>query len=83
MEFQEQKKLTANNNQYLISFYKLNNNKNPSGYKVMSYYVFAMVEIKDKIIAFESNSLQHNNQVDMEKSILSIKLINTFNNEQQ
>jgi hypothetical protein len=76
MEFQQQKNLTVNNNQYLISFYEMNNNKNPNGYKVMSYFIFAVAKINDKIIFVETYSTGRNNQANMEKSVLSIKLKN-------
>jgi len=73
MQFQEQKDSTANGNQFLWSLYTMNNNKNTSGYKVMTYYVFAVTRIRNKIIAFQSFALGRNNQQDMEKTVLSIQ----------
>jgi len=70
---QLQDRKTSNSNNTLVRFYQLNNNPNPDGYKVMTYYVYAVKKINDKIIFFQSTSLGSNNQDDMEKTILSLK----------
>ena len=76
-EFQERKENALNNSKSLIAFYKKNNNKNPTGYKVMSYFVFGVIQVADKFIVVESVALGgKNNQPDIEKFILSFKLIN-------
>jgi hypothetical protein len=70
---QKEEVIKSENMVGLIKFYSKNNNKNPTGYKVMSYVVLAILEIEDEVIFIDAFAIGSNISKDFEKSILSIK----------
>lgn len=74
---QKQEVIKSENIEGLIKFYSKNNNKNPTGYKVMSYIVLAILEIENEVIFIEAFAIGSNISKDFEKTILSIKKLDT------
>jgi hypothetical protein len=79
LEFQRKENVNIGGVDFLISYYKMNHNKNSGGFPVMSYHVFATVLVNNSLIAIESFSLGANNQAEMRHSVLSIKPSKDFN----
>jgi hypothetical protein len=73
MVLREKDTLNFNGYKCLFCYYNKNNNSNKTGYPVMTYIIFAIIQDNQNFMVFHSFALGQNNYEEMKKTIMSIK----------